>query len=409
MKKSILGAVAALFLLAMSLYLPQEAEAIPAFARQTGMACNTCHFQHFPLLNAFGRNFKANGFTLVGGQSLVEGDVLSIPSVLNASLVTKVRYQKTNGDVDDSGTNKGEFQFPDEAALLLGGRVGEHIGFILEAQMADAGAPMFASYKMPIGFEAGEAHLEVVPFTTDAFGPQFSFELLNTGALRSIRVLEHRSDISAVQYVGAQGDAQGIGLAAYHNLGYANYTAWQPHAGTSDAQFMHYVRIAATPTVSGWDLAGGIQWWGGTTVDGTKTRGKAEAWAIDAQAQGLAGNMPLGVYLQYASAGKSDAGDPANIFNTKTTGDNKAFSIIAELGVIPNRATVALGYRNGDNGGPANNKQNSLTLGATYLLTQNVELQVNHSMRSGDFYDIPANNELANGDALTTLMLFAAF
>jgi hypothetical protein len=408
MKKFILGAVAALFLLAMSLYTPDEAGAVPAFARQTGMACNTCHFQHYPLLNAFGRNFEANGFTMVGGQSLVEGDVLSMPSVLNASLVTKIRYQKTNGDTDDSGTNKGELQFPDEAALLIGGRVGEHIGFVLEAQMADSSSPMFASFKMPIGFDVGESHLSVIPFRTDAFGPQSSFELLNTGAVRHIRVLENRTDISAVQYVGAQREAQGLGFVAYHNTGYINYTLWQPHAGTSDAGPLHYVRIAATPTVAGWDLGGGVQWWGGTSVDGSKTRNKAEAWALDAQAQGLVGNLPLGVYLQYASAGKSDAGEPSNFFNSNAR-DEKAFSILAELGVIPNRATVAVGYRDGDNGDSANNEQNSITLGATYLVTQNVELQANHSIRSGDFYDLPANNENANGDQLTTLMIFSAF
>jgi hypothetical protein len=31
--------------------LAQDAGAVPAFARQTGMACNACHFQHFPALN----------------------------------------------------------------------------------------------------------------------------------------------------------------------------------------------------------------------------------------------------------------------------------------------------------------------------------------------------------------------
>ena len=49
---------------------------MPAFARQTGMACNACHFQHFPALNQFGRTFKQGGFTMVGGQSMIEGSIL---------------------------------------------------------------------------------------------------------------------------------------------------------------------------------------------------------------------------------------------------------------------------------------------------------------------------------------------
>jgi len=43
----------------------QQAEAVPAFAKQTNMACQGCHTA-FPLLNAVGREFKKNGFTVPG-------------------------------------------------------------------------------------------------------------------------------------------------------------------------------------------------------------------------------------------------------------------------------------------------------------------------------------------------------
>src|SRR3989338_10301607 len=84
MKKTLIAA-AVVILSALSFVLPETASAAPTFARQTGMACNSCHFQHFPTLNAFGRAFKAGGYTMVGGQSLVEGDLLSIPTTLNMS------------------------------------------------------------------------------------------------------------------------------------------------------------------------------------------------------------------------------------------------------------------------------------------------------------------------------------
>src|SRR3972149_12320362 len=137
------------FIISAFVFSAPDAEAVPAFARQTGLSCNTCHFQHYSSLNAFGRLFKAGGFTMVGGQSMIEGDMLFMPSALNASMVLKLRYQKTNGDFyytkadgsdpsltkdTDSGrtvvttgdisTNKGELQFPDEAAIFLAGRVG---------------------------------------------------------------------------------------------------------------------------------------------------------------------------------------------------------------------------------------------------------------------------------------------
>jgi hypothetical protein len=41
----------------------QIAQAVPSFARQTGMACEACHTV-FPELTHFGRMFKANAYTL---------------------------------------------------------------------------------------------------------------------------------------------------------------------------------------------------------------------------------------------------------------------------------------------------------------------------------------------------------
>lgn len=413
MRKLILTVVAAAFLLATALYVPKAAEAVPAFARQTGMACNACHFQRFPLLNQFGRDFKANGFTMVGGQSLIEGDMLSIPANLNASVVTKLRWHKTNGG-GESGSNKGAFEMPDEAAFLIGGRVGEHIGFILEAQMAEDDTPMWASFKMPIGFEVGHAHLEVVPFMTDAFGPQFSFELLNTGALRTLRTFENRTATSAVQKLGLQGAAQGLGLAAYNTTGYVTYAAWQPEttkATSPSGDFLHYVRVAATPQlVPGWDIGGGVQWWGGTAkLDDGATYNKVSAWAIDAQAQGVVGNLPLGVYAQYGNAPKSKTNETANSFNSNTNDDAMAWSLSGELGIVPNRATVLLAYLDSDTGAATYSEENIVTIGATYLLTQNVQLHANHSWQFGNKYDNPAAGANANGDQNTYLMLFAAF
>src|SRR5947209_752998 len=45
---------------------PQPADALPAYARQTGQPCATCH-TIFPELTPFGRRFKIGGYTLEGG------------------------------------------------------------------------------------------------------------------------------------------------------------------------------------------------------------------------------------------------------------------------------------------------------------------------------------------------------
>ncbi|MBI5810490.1 MAG: hypothetical protein HZB21_04795, partial [Deltaproteobacteria bacterium] len=209
MRKFLIAAAGFIFFLAVFYLLP-EAEAAPAFARQTGLACNTCHFQHFPTLNAFGRAFKAGGYTQVGGQSMVEGDFLSIPATLNATLVTKIRYQRTNGDDETEPTNKGELQFPDEAAILIGGRAGEHVGFLAEvsaigtADTTTGNFSLFTGYKMPIVYTVSNTNVMLIPFSTDGQGAAYGFELLNTGSLRLQRPLENNSgrDMSAQQYIG---------------------------------------------------------------------------------------------------------------------------------------------------------------------------------------------------------------
>jgi len=188
-----------------------NAEAIPAFARQTNMTCATCHFQHFPALNAFGRSFKQGAYTMVGGQSLIQSDNLSLPVALNASLVTKLRYQKTNGTDKTIAKNTGDLQLPDEAALIIGGRGTENVGLLLEASLKESGADNnFNSFKIHFNSPTDDGtNLGVVVFLTDAGGAPYGFELLNTGAQRFMRVAEDRKAIAAQQFIGGTGSPGG--------------------------------------------------------------------------------------------------------------------------------------------------------------------------------------------------------
>lgn len=404
--------------------------AVPAFARQMSVECSACHFKQFPLLNAFGRTFKAGGF-IMGGQSLIEGDKLSLPNVLNASLVTKVRYQKTNGDSNPKkGTDKGEFQFPDEAALLIGGKAAEHVGFLLEfatfgaantgsgevtsgtPDKADTGSgdfSLFASYKMPIVYDVGRSKVSVIPFSTDALGASYGFELLNTGAVRNVRLTEHRKEVSAQQYLGTDGAATGIAFVAAYDTGFVNISQWAPVHGNNDNSFLNYFRIAATPQIGDWDLGMGGQMWSGETTgtfgdtEAAGTTKKADAWAVDAQAQGEVASMSLAVNVSYAVAAKTT--DTTNIFNSSTAGDKKAMAVAAELGVLSD-TYVSLAYRTADNGKATNSTDDATALGLKYMLAQNVQLSLNHTIYSGD---ANKNNKGGAGDQLSTLMIFAAF
>jgi len=189
---------------------------------------------------------------------------------------------------------------------------------------------------------------------------------------------------------------------ASHPMGFVNYTFWTPdHGNVAVNGFASYLRAAATPSFKGWDTGFGIQWFGG---EASRQGGDVDAkgWAVDAQAQGSVIGRPLGAYLAYAKAEPS----ATNVFNAGQPNDRKAFSILVEFGVIPNKWTVLAGYVDGDTGAATKSEDNRLLIGTTFLLAQNVQLQLSNTFFSGDRYD---PKPTSGGDNLTTVMLFAAF
>lgn len=393
----------------------QTAQAVPTFARQTGMACVACHSQAFPALNTFGASFKASGYNLVGAQGTVKGDDLSLPAILNASLVTKFRYQKTGGSNKAIATNAGELQIPDEAALLLGGRVGKDIGYLAEIALFDTADTesgdfnLLKSVKVVYTQKVGDTTVSAIPFMTDAGGAGYGFELLNTGAYRFQRVGEDRSALMAQQYLGlGSGAATGVAFVASNPMGFVNLTAWSPTYGNrSPKGLATYMRAAYTPKIGDWDTAVGVQAFAGgskDSVDGETVATKTRGFAIDAQAQGKVGNMPLNIYAAYGKTPHGTAENP-NHFNT-TAYDKSAFSVHAQLAFTP-KLMALLGFRTADTGKPGANKDNAVTLGATYMLAQNMQVQLNHVVRSGSKFD--ADPKGGTGKSQTTLMLFSAF
>jgi len=411
----------------------QEASAIPSFARQTGMACSSCHQQHYPVLNGFGQAFKAAGYTMMGAQEKVEGEHLSIPAVLNGSFLLKARYQKDNkpGVVEKSGMSPstGEWQIPDEFSLFFGGRVADtdtmKIGFMFEGNTA--ATALVAGFKMPIVIDTGAVKLMAIPYLTDALGSSYGFEQASTGAVRGVRWAEHRKEISAQQYVGTDGAATGLAFVALHEMGYINVSRWSPNftaggaAGKTpfDAAAAHsgavaltstYVRAAVTPNIADWALHIGLQSWSGLSdVGGTDFATKATA--VDFQGHGNVAGMETGVYATYAKVPAVTTGD-LNLFslandasgglNAAGATDKTAMTIGADVSVIPHVLHIGAAYRNAKNA--SNKSDNAITGMVVYDLTQNVALHVNHSMYSGD-----ANPSATAKTQLTTFLLEAAW
>jgi hypothetical protein len=442
-------------LMSAALWAPQ-AQAIPAFARQVGMACSACHYQHFPVLNSFGRSFKENGYTMIGAQEKIEDTSppgLSIPAVLNGALVGYMAYQKTNGQSTPNGTgtlptptnetskntNDGSLMIPQQVSLFLAGRAGEHIGFETEINLSGSGVETAGAtgaglirIKVPIVYDVGNVHAGVVPFSTQGLGVADSFEVLNTGAV-AVHAF-NQSDMSAIsaqQYIGTSTAANGVAFIASNDDFFANVAKWGANsgAGTSGGPSSNYFRGAwTTGLIPGFDSAIGFQVWNGTSaVDPDMVAGAGgpaqfltgvvdtKASAIDAQMMGDVGGMPLLLVASYAKAPKVDNSANPNLFN-QNPGERKSFNIGAELGVLPGKATLQVGYRNAKSGGyvdgvSGNASDNALLLGATYNLALNVRMELTYSKYSGDMYNGYYSSQVGTymGDSMTMVDLAFGF
>ena len=447
--------------------LASEASALPLFARQTGMECAACHFQHFPMLTAFGRAFKAGAYTLMGTQGLVEGDNLSIPNTLNMAILTTAGYSKNNSDTADivdpvansngaRTTGDGTFYMPGtngEFSLFVGGRTSENSGALAELGMVqDAGTGAgLSSAKIPMLWEVSSGtRAGLVPYTTDGQGASYGFEELNTGANAVHTMLFIGGDfngsvapvLSAQQYIGTGAAATGLAFVVNNPSYFVNLTKFNQVGpadlgGASAALTSTYLRAAGIFDVAGWDTAVGVQSWsgsstvvdftdvvtGGAACNGTTGNCAAEitpgftlmetkAWAVDGQMQNTLGNgMPLGIYVTYASAAAPEAGGPDNAFNSGGKEAKTSFNIAAELGVIPEKATIGFGIRRGKSGqaynGSSNATDNAYLLEGSYKLAPNMLLNLIYTSQSGDYWD--ATNTAAIGSKQTVLNLATIF
>jgi len=436
--------------------LVPQASALPLFARQTGMECAACHFQHFPMLTSFGRAFKASGFTLMGAQGVVEGDNLSIPNTLNSAILATMGYTKTNSDsasLDPGLAGTGARTPGDGAAyvpgtngefsIFVGGRVSNSAGALAELGMLqDAGTGAgLSSAKMPMLWEVAEgSRAGLVPFTTDGQGASYGFEEFNTGANAVHTMLFIGGDfngsvapvLSAQQYIGTGAAATGAAFVLNNPNYFINLTKFNQMGpadlgGTGGALTSTYLRLAGTFDMAGWDTGVGLQSWSGTSsaldfaeiadlgtgdVTTVPVTGLVDtkAFAIDGQMQGEWNKMPLGFYVTYARA-PAPSGANDNAYNSGGTFAKSSFNLAAELGVIPEKATIGFGIRRGksgvDMGAGTNASDNAVLVEGSYKLAQNMLLNLVYTSQSGDFWD--KHNSDALGSKQTVINLATIF
>ena len=105
----------------------RHAEAIPAFAAQTGQPCTACHIGGFgPQLTPFGRAFKVGGYTQRGG----EGILASIP--LSLMVQTSFNNTATNATAPHAPFGANNNFALDQVSGFVGGGIGDHTGGLIQ-------------------------------------------------------------------------------------------------------------------------------------------------------------------------------------------------------------------------------------------------------------------------------------
>jgi hypothetical protein len=116
--------------------------AVPSFARELGVPCATCH-SSFPQLNAFGRQFKLNGYVLgtsanngTKGQDSDGHQTLSLDSFPPLSVMLEAAVTGLQKSVPDTQNNNVEL--PQQASLFFAGRIGPQIGSFVQLTYSQA-------------------------------------------------------------------------------------------------------------------------------------------------------------------------------------------------------------------------------------------------------------------------------
>lgn len=109
-----------------ALLAASQAQAVPSFARQTGMDCAGCHIGGFgPQLTPAGIRFKLGGYTDSDGQ---DG---KLP--LSGMVVASWTKTKTDNPEPEAGLKANNNLKMDEASVFLAGRLTEHMGAFVQA------------------------------------------------------------------------------------------------------------------------------------------------------------------------------------------------------------------------------------------------------------------------------------
>jgi len=136
LRKSVISLT--LITLSASVFMPGQADAIPAFARRYKVSCSTCHAP-FPKLTAYGNEFAGNGFVMKENEKARDyvsaGDDLLW---LNKDFPIAARFDGYAVYDQDQHVDK-DLQVPWGLKLLSGGALYRNIGYYFYFYMSERG------------------------------------------------------------------------------------------------------------------------------------------------------------------------------------------------------------------------------------------------------------------------------
>ena len=121
MKKTLKFALLAV-VAALGVAMPNDAQAIPAWARKYNVGCERCHYPTVPRLSSYGEQFRAAGFRALSEIGKAP-DYKEIGNYLSARLrphFVATHVEKLVGPSDKVTTNHNEFQFNDVTLFYSG-------------------------------------------------------------------------------------------------------------------------------------------------------------------------------------------------------------------------------------------------------------------------------------------------
>ncbi len=126
--------IATLLLLSLSLFLATApAQAVPSFARQTSLPCQSCHTV-YPELTPFGRSFKLHGYTMTNIKQVETAkENLKIDQLPPLSMMLQITATHANADVPSTNVN-----FPDQLSLFYAGEISPQMGSFIQITLEGA-------------------------------------------------------------------------------------------------------------------------------------------------------------------------------------------------------------------------------------------------------------------------------